>query len=224
MATETRRPARMARPALMARPSRPLGRPVSTGRGLGWPVSTGRGLGWPVRPIGPFPDGVDARRVRQDAASSPVRLPHGPLPAREYKCGNRSHLNLMTLNWGQCRCLSSRSTSQSARDPRRHAWLVTTGAVSRSRCHREQRAEVRKLSSRRHMIKRPARSPACPTALPPPGRRSPSSPSPGSNASASRLERGSHTLFVGEVVNAGFAEGVRSPRAPDGGHPDELWG
>jgi len=122
---------------------------------------------------------------------------------------DRSHLNLMTLNWAMQVSLQPKHLAVSVET---HA--VTHGLVSDGRCfslslvNREQRAEVRKF------VKPAPHDQAARTLAGMPYRTATTGAPIPELAIAwiecevrHDLNCGSHTLFVGEVVNAGFAEG-----------------
>jgi flavin reductase (DIM6/NTAB) family NADH-FMN oxidoreductase RutF len=159
-------------------------------------------------PTGPFPDGVDP--VVYDRLRRRVLW---CLPMGLYLLGSRSsdgsRLNLMTLNWAMQVSLEPKQLAVSIENHAVTHGLVTDGRrYSLSLVDREQRAEVRKF------VKPAVHDPVARTLAGVPYRTATTGAPIPELAVAwvdcevrHELDCGSHTVFVGEVVDAGFAEG-----------------
>jgi flavin reductase (DIM6/NTAB) family NADH-FMN oxidoreductase RutF len=164
--------------------------------------------GAPAGPVGPFPEGAD--HVAYDRLRRRVlwRLPMG-LYLLGSANADRSRLNLMTLNWATQVALVPKQLAVSIETHAvTHRLVSEGGCFSLSMVSREDRAEVRKF------VKPALHDPDARTLAGVPYRTATTGAPIPELATAwvdcavrHELNCGSHTLFVGEVVNAGFAEG-----------------
>jgi flavin reductase (DIM6/NTAB) family NADH-FMN oxidoreductase RutF len=162
-------------------------------------------------PVGPFPPGAD-----HDAYDRMRRRVLWKLPMGLYVLGSRSgeRRNLMTINWAMQVSMQPKHLAVSV-----EASAVTHRLVMQGRCfslsliHREERAEIRRF------VKPAVEDPDAHTLS---GMSYTSAvtgaPIPGIAVAwldcelRHSLDVGSHTLFVGEVVDAGFGpDGEDSP-------------
>jgi flavin reductase (DIM6/NTAB) family NADH-FMN oxidoreductase RutF len=156
-------------------------------------------------PVGPFPSGAD-----HDAYDRMRRRVLWKLPMGLYVLGSRAgeRRNLMTINWAMQVSMQPKHLAVSV-----EAAAVTHGLVAEGRCfslsliRREQKAEVRKF------VKPAVEDRAARTLNGVPYRvASTGAPIPEIALAwldcelRHSLAVGSHSLFVGEVVDAGFAE------------------
>ncbi|MFZ0173327.1 MAG: flavin reductase family protein [Acidimicrobiales bacterium] len=157
-------------------------------------------------PVGPFPPGAD-----HDAYDRMRRRLLWKLPMGLYVLGSRSgdHRNLMTINWAMQVSMQPKHVAVSIETAAvTHRLVSEGGCFSLSLLSREQRAEVRKFV-------KPAVEDAGARTLSgvPYTEALTGAPIPEIAIAwldcevRQRLGVGSHTLFVGEVVHAGFAEG-----------------
>jgi flavin reductase (DIM6/NTAB) family NADH-FMN oxidoreductase RutF len=160
-------------------------------------------------PIGPFPDGVDPGSYDRLRRRVLWRLPMG-LYLLGSTNADRTRLNLMTLNWATQVSLEPKHLAVSVETHAVTHDLVTDGrCFSLSMISRLQRAEVRKF------VKPAAHDPVARTLA---GVRystaTTGAPIPELAIAwvdcevRQELNCGSHTVFVGEVLNAGFADGA----------------
>lgn len=164
--------------------------------------------GAPAGPTGPIPDGADP--VAYDRLRRRVLW---TLPMGLYLLGSTnadgSRRNLMTLNWAMQVSLEPKHLAVSIENHAVTHALVTDGrCYSVSLVHRDKRAEVRKF------VKPALHDPAARTLAGVPYTTATTGAPIPELAIAwlecevrHELDCGSHTVFVGEVVNAGFAEG-----------------
>jgi flavin reductase (DIM6/NTAB) family NADH-FMN oxidoreductase RutF len=157
-------------------------------------------------PVGPFPAGAD-----HDVYDRIRRRVLWKLPMGLYVLGSRSgdRRNLMTINWAMQVSIQPKHVAVSV-----EVSAVTHGLVRDGQCFslslidREQRAEVRRFV-------KPAVEDADALTLSGVRYRAGMTGAPIPEIAVAwldcevrhSLEVGSHTLFVGEVVDAGFAEG-----------------
>jgi flavin reductase (DIM6/NTAB) family NADH-FMN oxidoreductase RutF len=157
-------------------------------------------------PVGPFPPGAD-----HDAYDRLRRRVLWKLPMGLYVLGSRSgeKRNLMTINWAMQVSMQPKQLAVSI-----EAAAVTHGLVTEGRCfslsliRREQRSEVRRFV-------KPAVEDHDARTLNGMEYRQASTGAPIPEIALAWLDCevrhtlgvGSHTLFVGEVVDAGFAQG-----------------
>jgi flavin reductase (DIM6/NTAB) family NADH-FMN oxidoreductase RutF len=189
----------------------PGGRPVKSGStgpaGSAGPGGS-TGQSGSTGPVGPFPEGVDP--VSYDRLRRRVlwRLPMG-LYLLGSASADRSHLNLMTLNWAMQVSLQPKHLAVSIEAHAvTHELVSDGGCFSLSLVNREQRGDVRKF------VKPAAHDPGARTLAGVPYRTATTGAPIPELAVAwvdcevrHDLNCGSHTLFVGEVVDAGFSEG-----------------
>lgn len=161
-------------------------------------------------PVGPVPEGADPDtydRLRRRVLWS--------LPTGLYLIGSRAGdaANLMTANWAMQVATEPKLLAVSVEKPARTHQLITEGGCfSLSVLAREDRALVRRF------VKPAAWDPAGPTLAGEPVRLGPTG-APILIAAAAWLDcrvaqavdAGSHTLFLGEVVDAGFAGDESGP-------------
>jgi flavin reductase (DIM6/NTAB) family NADH-FMN oxidoreductase RutF len=156
-------------------------------------------------PVGPFPPGAD-----HDAYDRMRRRVLWKLPMGLYVLGSRAggRRNLMTINWAMQVSMQPKHLAVSV-----EAAAVTHGLVTEGRCfslsliRREQKAEVRKF------VKPAVEDPEAQSLNGVPYRVAVTGAPIPEIAVAwldcelrHTLAVGSHSLFVGEVVDAGFAE------------------
>jgi flavin reductase (DIM6/NTAB) family NADH-FMN oxidoreductase RutF len=157
-------------------------------------------------PVGPFPPGAD-----HDAYDRLRRRVLWKLPMGLYVLGSRSgdRRNLMTINWAMQVSIQPKHLAISVEASAvTHSLVADGGCFSLSLLSREQRAEVRKF------VKPAVDDPDAHTLSGVVYREALTGAPIPEIAIAwldcevrHRLEAGSHTLFVGEVVDAGFADG-----------------
>lgn len=157
-------------------------------------------------PVGPFPPGAE-----HDAYDKMRRRLLWKLPMGLYVLGSRSgdRLNLMTINWAMQVSLQPKHVAVSVEGSAvTHGLVAAGGCFSLSLFSRNQASEVRKF------VKPSVHDPATRT-LSGARYREGLTGAPIPELAVAwldcelrhRLDAGSHTLFVGEVVDAGFAEG-----------------
>jgi flavin reductase (DIM6/NTAB) family NADH-FMN oxidoreductase RutF len=161
----------------------------------------------PGVPVGPFPPGVE-----HDAYDRLRRRLLWKLPMGLYVLGSRSgeRRNLMTINWAMQISVQPKHLAVSVEAAAVTHRLISEGACfTLSLLSREQRAEVRKF------VKPAVEDPGAATLNGMPYRHGRSGAPIPEIALAwldcevrQHLDVGSHTLFVGEVVDAGFADGA----------------
>jgi flavin reductase (DIM6/NTAB) family NADH-FMN oxidoreductase RutF len=161
----------------------------------------------PGIPVGPFPPGVE-----HDAYDRMRRRLLWKLPMGLYVLGSRSgdRRNLMTINWAMQISVQPKHLAVSVEAAAVTHRLISEGACfTLSLLSREQRAEVRKF------VKPAVEDPEAATLNGMPYRHARSGAPIPEIAFAwldcevrQHLDVGSHTLFVGEVVDAGFADGA----------------
>jgi flavin reductase (DIM6/NTAB) family NADH-FMN oxidoreductase RutF len=157
-------------------------------------------------PVGPFPPGAD-----HDAYDRMRRRVLWKLPMGLYVLGSRSadRRNLMTINWAMQVSIQPKHVAVSVESS-----AVTHGLVRDGKCFslslisREQRAEVRRFV-------KPAIDDADSQTLSGMPYRAAATGAPIPEIALAwldcevrdSLDVGSHTLFVGEVIDAGFSDG-----------------
>lgn len=169
-------------------------------------------------PVGPFPPGTD-----HDAYDRLRRRVLWTLPMGLYLLGSRSadaaRLNLMTLNWAMQVSTTPKHVAVSIESSAvTHELVSDGGCFALSLLSRDERAAVRKFV-------KPAAHDADARTLNGMAYRTATTGAPIPEIAvawldcnlAHTLEVGSHTLFVGEVVDAAFAEEAAdgAERTPD---------
>lgn len=172
----------------------------------------GRSQGYGARvsvrgvPVGPFPPGVDPSEYDRLRRRVLWKLPMGL-----YVLGSRSgdERNLMTLNWAMQVSVDPKLVAVSVeRSAVTHDLIAEGGCYSLALVARDDRAEVRKFV-------KPAEQDLQARTLAGMGYRDGLSGAPIPELALAyldctlrhTLDLGSHSLFVGEVVDAGFAPG-----------------
>lgn len=160
----------------------------------------------PGVPVGPFPPGAD-----HDGYDRLRRRVLWKLPMGLYLLGSRSgdRRNLMTINWAMQVSLQPKHVAVSVEGSAlTHRLVSEGGCFSLSLLAREQRAAVRKF------VKPAVEDPVAGTLSEMTYRQAlTGAPIPAVAIAwldcevRQRVDVGSHTLFLGEVVDAGFAEG-----------------
>ncbi|MGO8876367.1 MAG: flavin reductase family protein [Acidimicrobiales bacterium] len=160
----------------------------------------------PGSPVGPFPPGAD-----HDAYDRLRRRVLWKLPMGLYVLGSRcgDQRNLMTINWAMQISLQPKHVAVSVEVAAvTHRLVAEGGCFSLSLLSRQHRAEVRTF------VKPAVEDPVAGTLSGMAYRQALTGAPIPEIAIAwldcelrQRLDAGSHTLFVGEVVDAGFADG-----------------
>ena len=160
-------------------------------------------------PVGPFPPGADPDAYDRLRRRILWRLPMG-LYVLGSVAADGSELNLMTLNWAMQVSTNPKHLAVSVEHSSvTHALVADGGCFALALVSREDRAEVRKFV-------KPAVHDAAKRTLNGTSYRTATTGAPIPDLAvawldcrlASRLEVGSHTLFVGEVVDAGARDGL----------------
>jgi flavin reductase (DIM6/NTAB) family NADH-FMN oxidoreductase RutF len=158
-------------------------------------------------PVGPFPPGADHDAYDRLRRRVLWKLPMG-LYVLGTRCGERR--NLMTTNWAMQVSVRPKHIAVAVESAAVTHGLLTQGrSFALSLLDREDRAEVRKF------VKPSVEDPQARTLSGIPYRDSRTGAPIPAIAIAwldcelrQSLDAGSHTVFVGEVVDAGFAEGA----------------
>jgi len=158
-------------------------------------------------PVGPFPPGADPDAYDRLRRRILWRLPMG-IYLLGSASADRSQLNLMTLNWAMQVSTNPKHLAVSVESSAvTHSLIADGGCFALALVARADRAEVRKF------VKPAAHDPNARTLNGMPYRTAATgAPIPEIAVAwldcrvAHRLDVGSHTLFVGEVVDAGAAD------------------